>query len=172
MASPPLCIAVFVVNATSSSVTVPPTRQGPCIDSARPGPQKLSPNLPGFGRPARPNNRSKTPQEDLGKRWPWLTSTTAALTKFNEFKHSRWECGLGESRPDVPTRSHFANCFTNGRNRFTEQTVPSPLAWVIGSGIIRPETNAPHWVQMASFVQIFVGCQSNTTLSEEYSREG
>ena len=72
----------------------------------------------------------------------------------------------------MPTRSHFANCFTNGRNRFTEQTVPSPLAWVIGSGIIRPETNAPHWVQMASFVQIFVGCQSNTTLSEEYSREG
>ena len=28
----------LVVNETSSRVTVPPTRQGPCSDSARPGP--------------------------------------------------------------------------------------------------------------------------------------
>ena len=33
---PSLCIEIAVVNETSSSVTVPPTRQGPCSDSARP----------------------------------------------------------------------------------------------------------------------------------------
>ena len=40
MTSPPLCFANLVVNETSSinSVTVPPTRQGPCSDSARRGP--------------------------------------------------------------------------------------------------------------------------------------
>ena len=36
MASPPLYISILVVNETSSTVTVPPTRQGPCSDSARP----------------------------------------------------------------------------------------------------------------------------------------
>ena len=33
---------------------------------------------------------------------------------------------------------------------------PSPLAWVVGAGIIRPETNAPHWVQGAGFGLTFV----------------
>ena len=51
-----------------------------------------------------------------------------------------------------------ANCFANGRKRLTEQIFPSPLAWVVGSGIIRPETNAPHWVQRAGFGQTFF-CQ-------------
>ena len=50
----------------------------------------------------------------------------------------------------------FANCFANGRNCLTEQNFPSPRAWVVGSGIIRPETNAPHWVQRAGFGQTFV----------------
>ena len=40
MASPPLYIAILLVNETSSSVTVPPTRQGPCSDSARSGPMQ------------------------------------------------------------------------------------------------------------------------------------
>ena len=48
------------------------------------------------------------------------------------------------------------NFFANGRKRFTEQIFLSPLAWVVGSGIIRPETNAPHWVQRAGFGQTFV----------------
>ena len=49
-----------------------------------------------------------------------------------------------------------ANFFANGRKRLTEQIFPSPLAWVIGAGIIRSETNAPHWVQRASFGQPFI----------------
>ena len=49
-----------------------------------------------------------------------------------------------------------ANCFTNGRKRLSEQIFPSPLAWVVCSGIIRPGTNAPHWVQRAGFGQPFV----------------
>ena len=35
IASPQLCIAISVVKESSSSVTVPPTRQGPCSGSAR-----------------------------------------------------------------------------------------------------------------------------------------
>ena len=48
------------------------------------------------------------------------------------------------------------NCFAKCRKRLTEQNFPSPLAWGFGSGIIRPETNAPHWVQRAGFGQPFV----------------
>ena len=50
----------------------------------------------------------------------------------------------------------FANCFANGRKRLTEQIFPSTLAWVVCSGIIRPETKTPHWVQRAGFGQTFV----------------
>ena len=50
----------------------------------------------------------------------------------------------------------FANCFVNGRKRFTEQLFPSPLAWIVSSGIIRPKIDAPHWVQRAGFGQTFV----------------
>ena len=37
MTSPPLCIAILAVKETSSSVTVPSTRQGPCSDNERTG---------------------------------------------------------------------------------------------------------------------------------------
>ena len=55
----------------------------------------------------------------------------------------------------------FADCLANCRKRPTAQIVSSPLAWVVGSGIIRPETNAPetnapHWVQRAGVGQTFV----------------
>ena len=33
-----LIYAIFIIKETSSSVTVPPTKQGPCSDSARSGP--------------------------------------------------------------------------------------------------------------------------------------
>ena len=49
-----------------------------------------------------------------------------------------------------------ANFFAKGRKRLTKQLFPSPLAWVVVSGIICPETNAPHWVQRAGFGQTFV----------------
>ena len=50
----------------------------------------------------------------------------------------------------------FAKGVANGRNYFTEQIFPSPLPWVVGPGIIHPETNAPHWVQRSGFGQPFV----------------
>ena len=49
-----------------------------------------------------------------------------------------------------------ANVFANGRKRLTEQIFPSPLAWIIGSGIILLETNAPYWVQKAGLGQPFL----------------
>ena len=55
-------------------------------------------------------------------------------------------------QPGLPV----ANFFANGRKRFAEQIFPSLLVWVVGSGIIRPETNATHWVQSAGFGQTFV----------------
>ena len=48
-------------------------------------------------------------------------------------------------RPDLT----FANSVADGRKCLTEQICPSPLAGVAGPGIIRPETNAPHWIQRA-----------------------
>ena len=50
----------------------------------------------------------------------------------------------------------FANCFVNGRKCLTEQFFPAPLTWVVGSGIILPGTNAPHWILRAGFGQTFV----------------
>ena len=67
--------------------------------------QELSPKLPGFGRPARPRNRSETPKKDLGKRWPRSTSTTAARTKFRGFQYSPWEYETDQRRPGLPIRS-------------------------------------------------------------------
>ena len=157
MASPPVCIAHLVVNETSSSVTVPPTRQGPCSDSARPGRrQKLSQLLPGFGRPARPRKRSKTSKEDLGKRWPRSTSTTAARTKFRGFQHSPWEYGTGQRRPCVPIRSH---CREMLRER---QKAPHRANFSLSTGVGRwlgdypPGDQCPHWFQRARFGQMFV----------------
>ena len=106
MASPPLCIAISVVDETLSSVSTP-NEAGECSDSSRPGPtpEAISKG-PGFGRPARPRNRSKIPKEDLRKRWPRWTSMTVARTKFRGFQHSPWEYGASQRRPGVPTRSH------------------------------------------------------------------
>ena len=160
MTFPPLCFANLVVNETSSinSVTVSRRGRGRVLTAQGQGRrQKLSPKLPGFGRPARPRNTSETPKEDLSKRWSRSASTTAARTKFRGFQHSPWEYGTDQRRPGLPTRSqcreflrelqkapHRANFFS------------SPLAWVFGSGIICPETNAPQWVQRAGFGQPFI----------------
>ena len=64
-----------------------------------------------------------------------------------------------------------ANCFANGRKCLTEQIVPSPLAWVVASGITRPETNAPHWVQRAGFGQTFVASDQTVMFRSESLRE-
>ena len=119
--------------------------------------QKLSPKLPSFGRPARPRNRSEIPKEDLGK--PLASAgrgQRARLRRGRNFVESSIPHGNTESingarvcQPGLTA----VNFFANGRKRLTEQIVPSPLAWVFGSGIIHPETNAPHWVQRAGVGQ-------------------
>ena len=48
-----------------------------------------------------------------------------------------------------------ANFFANDRNCLTEKK-SSPMTWVVGTGIIRPETNASHWVLRADFSQKLV----------------
>ena len=49
----------------------------------------------------------------------------------------------------------FANDVADGRKCLTEHIFPRLLARVVGPGIIRPETNAPHWVQRAGFSHTF-----------------
>ena len=44
-----LMYAIFIVNKTSSSVTVPPTKQGPCSNNARSGPTPEA-----ISKPSRP----------------------------------------------------------------------------------------------------------------------
>ena len=92
---------------------------------------KLSPNIPGFGRPVGSRNSLKTPKENFCKRWPRLTSATVAQTKFREFQQSRWMCQPGLT---------FANCFANGRKRLTEHFFP--LHWhgsmTLGASARRP----------------------------------
>ena len=54
------------------------------------------------------------------------------------------------------TRSHFRELLHERQKAPHRANFPSPLAWVVGSGIVRPETNALHWVQRAGFGQTFV----------------
>ena len=58
----------------------------------------------------------------------------------------------------------FANGFANGRKCLTEKKMSSLLGRVVGPGIIRPETNAPHWVQRAGFSQTFVASAQKVIL--------
>ena len=106
----PLCYVLrfLVVNETSSSIRASRRGRGRVLTAQDQGRRrKLSSKLSGFGRQARPRNRSGPPKEYLGKRLPRSSSTTAALTKFREFQYSQWECGTGERMPGVPTRSQF-----------------------------------------------------------------
>ena len=47
----------------------------------------------------------------------------------------------------------------------------SQLAWVIGPGITRPGTNAPHWVQRAGFSQTLVARAQKVTFCRWIWRE-
>ena len=128
MTSPPLCIANLIVNETWSRVTVPPTRQGPCSDSAGPGPTPDAISKTSWLWSAGPRNRSETPKENLDKRWPRSTSTTAARTKFCGFQHSPWEYGTDQRRPGVPTRSHCRE-FLRERQKSASPSKNFPLHW-------------------------------------------
>ena len=142
MASPPLCIAILVVNETSSSVTVPLTKQGPCSDRARPGPTpEAIPKIHGFGPPVRPRNRLKTLKENLCECWQRLAGPTTALPKFRVFLHSRCECGTDDRRPGVPTRSNIRELLRERQKVPHLAIFPSPLAWIVsplGSSARRP----------------------------------
>ena len=70
-------------------------------------------------------------------------------------------------QPGLSVANFFANC----RKRLTEQNFPSPLAWVVGSGIVRPEINAPHWVQRAGFGQLFIASAQKVMLHGGVLRE-
>ena len=90
--------------------------------------QKLSPKLPRFGRPARPRNRSETPKEDLGKRWPLSTSTTATRTKIS------WIPAFPVGVRNRPAEVGCANPVSLSRiaSRTAESASPSknfPLHW-------------------------------------------
>ena len=50
----------------------------------------------------------------------------------------------------------FANGVADGRKCLTEQICPSPLAGVVGPGIICPVINGPYWVKRAGFSQTIV----------------
>ena len=124
----PLCYVLrfLVVNETSSSIRASRRGRGRVLTAQDQGRRrKLSSKLSGFGRQARPRNRSGPPKEYLGKRLPRSSSTTAALTKFREFQYSQRECGTGERMPGVPTRSQFREFL---RER---QETPHPLCYVL-----------------------------------------
>ena len=48
------------------------------------------------------------------------------------------------------------NILTNGKKVPHRAIFSSPLAWVVGTGTIHPETNAPLWVQGDGFSQELV----------------
>ena len=68
-----------------------------------------------------------------------------------------WEYGTDQRRPGLPTRSQCRE-FLRELQKAPHRAIffSSPLAWVFGSGIICPETNAPQWVQRAGFGQPFI----------------
>ena len=70
-------------------------------------------------------------------------------------------------QPGLTVANFYANC----RKCLTEQIFSSPLAWVVGSGIIRPNTNAPHWVQKAGLRQPFVASAQKVMFHGEILHE-
>ena len=145
MASPPLCIAILVVNASSSIATVLPTRQARSY---------LQTFLALFGRSVREIVRKlcRRTLASAGRGQP------EGLRRGRNFVVSSIPRGSTER----PAEAGCANPVSLSRisSRTAESASPSnffsPLAWVVDSGIIRPETNAPHWVQKAGFGQTFV----------------
>ena len=100
---------------------------------------------------------------DVGRnlqRGPWQ-----ALAAVNEH-----DCGADEilwipvfsvGVRNGPTEARCANPVSLSRiaSQTAESASPSicfPLQWVVGSGVVRPETNASHWVKKAGFGQTFV----------------
>ena len=71
-----LIYAIFIVNKTSSSITVPSTKQGPCSDRARSGltPQAISKPHTALNWPTRPRNISETPKVILSECWLLFTA--------------------------------------------------------------------------------------------------
>ena len=135
-------LQILVVNETSSSVKVLPTRQGPCSDSARRGPT--------------PEAISKTPwlwsAGAIGRKLLWRTLASAGrgqrarLRRGRDFVDSSIPRGSTEPtsggrvcQPDLTV----ANFFANSRKRLTEHIFPSPLAWGFWLGDHPPGDQCP-----------------------------
>ena len=145
MTSSPLCTANLVVNETSSSVTVPPTKQGPCSENARPRPTPEAISKTSWLWSAgAPKNRSETPKKDLGKRWPRTASATVARTKLRGVQHSHgsteptsggWVCQPGLSV--APHRAKFS--FSTGVGLWLGDHLPGDQCPTVGpEGRLRP----------------------------------
>ena len=105
----------------------------------------------------RPKHRSENPEEDLGKR-------PAAVNEHDRGAETKsWKPAFPVG---VRNRSAEAGCANPvSLLRIASLTAeiaslgkisPSPQAWIVGSGIIRPDTNAPHRVQRAGFCEPFI----------------
>ena len=82
----PLRFTFSVVKETSSSVTVPPTRQGPCSGSARPeAPSEAIAKTSGLWLAGVPEHRPKSPKKGLGERRLRSSSATAERTRIMDF---------------------------------------------------------------------------------------
>ena len=127
--SPPLCIANLVVNETSSSVTVPPTRQGPCSDNEAKADARsyLQNFLALVGRRVREIGRKllKKTLSSAGR------GQQARLWRGRNFVDSSIPHGSKEPtnggrvcQPGLSVANFFANC----RKRLTEQ-IFFPFHW-------------------------------------------
>ena len=148
MASTPLCIAILVVNEASSSVTVPPPRQGPCSDNARRGPtpeaiSKIS-SLYSAGT------------SEINRKLRRRTLASAGRGQYARVRRGRNV--MNSSIPGGSAEStrggqvcqpglNFANCFANGRKRLTDQFFSSRLAWVDPPGDQCPTLGPEGWLQ-------------------------
>ena len=149
-----LVYTIFIESETSSTITVPSTKQGPCSDSTRSGPTPeaifKTPRLL-VGQRAREIGR----KGKLCERWPLLTARprrgrdVLVLAFAVQVRNRLGEAGCA----DPVSLSRITS-------RTAENASPgqffSPLAWVVGAGTILPATNAPHWVQRAGFSQALV----------------
>ena len=147
--------AISIVNETSSSVTVPPTKQEPCSDSPWSGPK--------------PEAISTSSRLLVGQRVRKIGQKLRRRTFASAGRCSRSGRGADEISwvsafaPQVLNQLGEAGCvnpvsLSQIASGTSESALPSkcfPFHWH-GSSALRPETSAPHWVQRTGFSQNFV----------------
>ena len=155
MASPPLCVAISAVKKTSSSVTAPPTRQGPCSGSARSeAPREAIAKTSGLwsvGAPKKKGRRRALVSADRGPQ--------ARLLSGRDFVDSSIPDGAAElTRGGRVWRSGLAvaKCIANGRECLTKQCLPLYLCGSLAGGSSARRSIRLHWVQRAGLCQKFI----------------